>query len=114
MKSDTIVADDKKLTVLFRVEPGCLGPEGKLHVEKFCDFAQQELANTCANFVIWEIVPRHDKSLSELQYLINNISLSNDQATQYLRMFNMTRDEFGNMLQDKLAQLIDSFLEHTH
>ncbi len=27
---------NKKLTVLFRVEPGSLGPDGSEHVEEFC------------------------------------------------------------------------------
>ncbi|MFT6898769.1 MAG: hypothetical protein ACJA13_003196, partial [Paraglaciecola sp.] len=35
----------KKLTVTFRVEPGCLGPDGISHIEAFCKFAKREVAN---------------------------------------------------------------------
>ena len=27
---------EKKLTIQIRVEPGCLGPDGKEHIETFC------------------------------------------------------------------------------
>ena len=29
-----------QLAVIYRVEPGCLGPEGAAHIEGFCQFAQ--------------------------------------------------------------------------
>ena len=31
----------KKLLVMYRIEPGCLGPQGADYVEEFCVFAKQ-------------------------------------------------------------------------
>ena len=67
--------DSKKLTVVYRVEPGCLGPTGRDNIEAFCDYANKELAPTDSGFVNWEIMPRYDKSLPEMQYLIANKKL---------------------------------------
>ena len=37
--------DEKKLTAIFNLEAGCLGPEGKEHIAQFCVMAQNELTN---------------------------------------------------------------------
>ena len=112
MKHNLPLPQDKKLTVLFRVEPGCLGPEGQDHVDKFCQYAEKEMAPVDSDFVHWEIVPRHDKSLPETQYKIGNKSLSHDKAERYLQVFEKNLDDFEGHLHDKLALLIDEFLDH--
>ena len=33
----------KKLLVMYRIEPGCLGPQGADYVEEFCVFAKQKI-----------------------------------------------------------------------
>jgi len=100
---------DKKLNVVFRVEAGCLGPKGKDHIEQFCSFAQVEVEPIDADFVHWEIVPRHDKSLPEMQYNINGKRLTHDQAAKYLDVFKKSLDEFEGHLHDKLDTLIEQF-----
>lgn len=99
------------LTVMLRVEPGCLGPEGKDYVEEFCRFAQEK-NETVDEFVRWEIIPRHDKNLPEIQYKVANKNLSHEQATKYLEVFERDIDEFESELQDRLATFIDQFLGH--
>ena len=32
------ISDDKKIQLLYRVEPGCLGPTGAQTIERFCDY----------------------------------------------------------------------------
>lgn len=100
----------KKLTVTFRVEPGCLGPDGIEHIEKFCKFAKHEVANLDSDFVRWVITPRFDKSLLETEYKTNNKRLDYEKAQKYLRVFGKELDEFEEHLQEKLAELIDQFL----
>ena len=39
MKNILPLSQDKKLTVVVRVESGCLGPNGSKHVEEFCSVA---------------------------------------------------------------------------
>lgn len=62
MKIILPLAQDKKLTVVIRVEPGCLGPDGNSHVKEFCNVAQVEIEPIDSDFVNWEVVPRFDKS----------------------------------------------------
>lgn len=103
---------DKKLTVIFRVETGCLGPEGISHIDDFCNFAQKDIETVDADFVHWELIPRHDKTLPEMQYKINNKGLDHDKASKYLQLFNKDLDEFESHLHEKLAELIDQYLGH--
>ncbi|MDP5039346.1 MAG: hypothetical protein NWQ26_00530 [Paraglaciecola sp.] len=100
----------KKLTVTFRVEPGCLGPDGIDHIEKFCKFAKQDVDTLDSDFVRWVITPRFDKSLLETEYKTNNKRLDHDKAQKYLRVFGKELDDFEEHLQDRLAELIDEFL----
>ena len=102
--------EDKKLEVIFRVESGCLGPKGDEYVVDFCISAEKELAVIDADFVHWNISPRHDKSLPEMEYKLNNKKLTHDKAEKYLQVFNKNLDEFEGHLQDKLAEHIDEFL----
>jgi len=97
--------------VVFRVEPGCLGPEGKDHIDEFCRTAQVQVESIDADFIHWELVPRHEKSLSEMQYQINHRDLTHDKAARYLQAFDKDLDEFEGHLHDRLAQLIDQYLD---
>ncbi len=87
MSNSLSLPKEKKLTVTYRVEPGCLGPKGADHIEKFCLFAQKQVESIDADFVHWEIVPRYDKSLPEMQYQIGKKRLSHDKAATYLQLF---------------------------
>jgi len=102
--------NNKKLMVLFRVEPGCLGPDGADHIEKFCHYAEEQVASIDADFVHWEIVPRFDKRLAEIEYKVSHKKLNHDKAAKYLQLFKKSLDEFEEHLNDKLALLIEEFL----
>lgn len=112
MKVNLPLPQDKKLNVTFRVESGCLGPEGDSLIDEFCNFAQQEVETLNADFVNWEIVPRHDKSLPEMEYKISNKKLSHDKAERYLELFEKELNEFEEHLHEKIAILIDLHLGH--
>ena len=100
----------KKLTVTFRVEPGCLGPDGIDHIKGFCKFAKKEVAGLNSDFVRWVITPRYDKSLLETEYKTNNKLLDHDKAKKYLSVFGKQLDDFEENLQDKLSILIEQYL----
>ncbi len=110
MKTNLPLPQARKLTVLCRVEPGCLGPDGKDHIEEFCDFAQTQVASIDSDFVIWNLVPRYDKTLPEMEYKISDKTLSHDKAAKYLTIFKKNLDEFEEHLNEKLSQLIDQYL----
>ncbi|MGY0562526.1 MAG: hypothetical protein ACW7DQ_03545 [Paraglaciecola chathamensis] len=100
----------KKLAVTFRVEPGCLGPDGSEHIEGFCQFAKQHVSSLYSDFVRWRIVPRYDKSLPETEYKTNNKRLDHTKAQQYLSAFEQELDTFEAHFHEKLADLIDQYL----
>ncbi len=113
MKENLPLPEEKKLVVVCRVEAGCLGPEGIDHIEAFCGFAQKEYASTDADYINWQIVPRHDKLLSEMQYRINDKKISRDQAAKYLEVFNKKLNLFENHMHEKLGCLIEQYLGRT-
>jgi hypothetical protein len=112
MKNNLPLVAEKKLTVLFRLEPGCLGPEGESHIEKFCQLAQSEFASLFSDFVHWDIIPRNDKTLPEMQYMIGGRKLSQDKATKFLALFDVNLPEFEQELHKNLALCIDRYLGH--
>ncbi|WJG08642.1 hypothetical protein [Aliiglaciecola sp. LCG003] len=100
----------KKLTVTFRVEPGCLGPDGIDHIEGFCKHAKKAVAGLDSDFIRWVIVPRYDKSMAETEYKTNGKLLNYDQAELYLQVFNKELEDFEEHLQERLSELIDEYL----
>ncbi len=112
MKNNSPLPEDKKLTAVVRVEPGCLGPDGSDHIVEFCSVAQIEFEQIDSDFVKWEIIPRFEKSLPEIQYKATNKMLTHDQAIKYLKFFDKKLDEFEEHVNEVLATLIDQHLGH--
>jgi len=103
------LADEKKLTIIFRVEAGCLGPEGASHVSRFCAQALKVFNKVHSEFLNWQVVPRDDKSLPELGYSIGARPLAREHAAKYLNHFNIQIDEFEMGLFDQLPEMIDQY-----
>ncbi|MFL0803976.1 MAG: hypothetical protein K6L81_09660 [Agarilytica sp.] len=112
MKHDLPLPEDKKLCVTYRVEPGCLGPEGAKHVVGFCEYAQKNIQSLDADYISWTITPRNDKSLPEMQYNVVGKRMNHAQAEKYLAVFDKSLDEFEGHLEDKLAEFIGTFMGH--
>lgn len=112
MKTPLPLPQEKKLTVIYRVEPGCLGPQGKDKIEDFCRFVQKKIETLDADYIIWEISPRHDKNLPEMQYKAIGKKINHDQAEKYLAIFEKELDEFEGHLIDKLTDLINEYMGH--
>jgi len=102
--------ENKKLEVTYRVEPGCLGPQGVNYIDGFCDFASKKVETLDADFIRWNIIPRHDKNLTEMGYSVSGKILNYPQADQYLQIFGKTLDEFENHIQDECIALITQYM----
>ena len=111
MIDNTNITPDKKLTVIFRIESGCLGPEGKSHIVEFCNFAQNVIKLDKSNFLHWKIVPRIDKTLPEIEYKLRDKILPHDKAARYLTLFKENIDTFEDRLNEKLMNLIDDYFQ---
>ena len=111
MKSSLPSSADKKLSVIFRVEPGCLGPEGSSHISQFCDFSQSKIRSSNSDYIVWNIVPRNDKSLPEMEYSLAKKRLSHSQAEKYLALFGKNLDELDSDFGDTLEVLINQYMK---
>ena len=103
------IDNNKKLSVVFRVEPGSLGPDGMDHVEAYCTLAQQELGVRLEHFVRWQFVPRYDKSKPEIEYGVGNKKITDAQAGKYLSLFEQDKEDFETDLVVGVAHLINVF-----
>ncbi|MCO7223682.1 hypothetical protein [Pleionea sp. CnH1-48] len=110
MKSYPSLPSDKKLKVVCRIEPGSLGPDGAGVVSEFCQFAQGQVAMYDVGFMSWEILPRVDKSLPEIEYRVGNKNLNHSYASRYLNAFDMDIDTFEADASDRLTDLIMEFV----
>lgn len=100
----------QKLTVLYRVESGCLGPQGASLVDDFCEFAQSKMLAEADDYVVWVIQPRSDKNTPELQFKVSDKNLTRTQAQAYLAVFGESLDAFEVSLSSKLTSLINTFM----
>ncbi|MFT6125489.1 MAG: hypothetical protein ACJAV0_001636 [Shewanella sp.] len=100
----------KKLVVLCRLEPGCLGPDGAEHINTFCQVAERALVNLNADVCHWFLAPRLDKSLIEIQYSLAGKVLSRDKAVKFISSFDQDLDDIEERFEDKLTQLINQYI----
>lgn len=112
MKNSSPLSEGKKLSVIYRIEPGCLGPKGESIVSSFCTFAQKEIQTLSSNYIGLNIVPRNDKALPEMEYSATGKKLSNSQADKYLSMLGKNLDDFEYELSTKMAALINEYMGH--
>jgi len=109
MERSLPLADGRKLSVIYRVEPGCLGPDGENKIVEFCKFAQRDVQSLDIGCVGLSIEPRVDKKLPEMQYNVVGKKMNRSQAEKYLHCFDKSLDEFESHLIDRLAVLIDDY-----
>lgn len=105
---------EQKIQVTIRVEPGSLGPDGLDHVEGFCQVAQCYFDKLYTETLQWQVIPRYDKSLPEIEYCYLNRTLNEDQANKMLSLINKDVDSMDEETMQHIANLIDKFLGHQY
>ncbi|AGH81210.1 hypothetical protein PCNPT3_06350 [Psychromonas sp. CNPT3] len=103
------IADDKKMCVIFRMEPGSLGPDGSQYISEFCDFAQIQLQACASPYIQWLIIPRTDKSLAEMEFQVASKKLTQQRAEQYFAIFGEDLAHFEETLEDNLEEIINQY-----
>ncbi len=111
MKGNLNIPANKKLTVVYKMEPGCLGPNGAALIEDYCQFAQQQISQFNQEFVNWVVEPRFDKSLAEIKYEINGKELLPTMAERYLAKFDHNLDDFEEQFNEQFMNYIEQFLK---
>lgn len=110
MNHNVAVPAEKKLTVIFRVESGCLGPQGAQEVKKFCPFAEQKMAPVEPDCINWRVIPRCNKSDPEIEFSIAGKLLTETMAERYLDMFGLSKDALEMNMLDEITDLIDLYM----
>jgi hypothetical protein len=105
---------ENKLNILIRVEPGSLGPDGLDHVEPFCDVAKRYYSRLYTELVDWDVLPRYDKTLPEMEFTINGRPLTSQQTEKMLQLVNKDEEQIEMEVMDHLAKLIDKYLGHKY
>ena len=103
------ISDERKIRLMNRVEPGCLGPDGANHIEDFCRFANKHIKSP--HYGLFVFLPRYDKQKDERQYSVNSRNLSQVQAKAYLNHFDIDIDNFEEQLDELLAKAIDLYFK---
>lgn len=98
-----------KITVICRVEPGCLGPDGADHVEAFCKLGQKEFNAIDPDIINWEVIPRFDKTQPELQYKLNGLYLNEEQSELYLKALGKDPSKFEETLFKQLTVSVNHY-----
>lgn len=98
------------LILLYRVEPGCLGPQGSDYIDGFCDFAAQHLSQSNMAHATLQLQPRRDKTLDEMLYKLSNKRLTDEQVSRYFHTIKVSRDDFEEAVFKKIATLIEQYL----
>ena len=114
MKNVLPLQNDRKLSVICRVEESCLGPNGADYIYEFCQFAQSKIEILDSDYITWNIVRRKDNTQSEIEYNALTKMLTRPQAEKYLAVFGKNINEFERQLWLKLAALVNEFMGHSH
>lgn len=101
--------NERVLTLIYRVEPGCLGPEGSRHIEAFCNYSNAQLAASANNSIQYFFTPRYDKSKAELEYRLIGKVMKPEQVDSYLARLGTSLDEFEFKLGELAVELIEAF-----
>lgn len=109
MSSPTTLPNEKKMSVIFRMEPGSLGPDGLQYIDEFCTFAQAQLQACAAYYLNFFIEARIDKSLPEMSFILGNKSLNQHQVEKYLSLFEEDYAHFEDQLETNLESIVDQF-----
>lgn len=102
------------LSLIVRVEPGSLGPDGLNHVESFCVVAEKVFSKVEFANLTFKIVPRYDKTLPELELLMNQLTLPHQRAVMVLDKLNLTYELIEEEVMEHISKLIDRFLGHKY
>ncbi|MEM7209046.1 MAG: hypothetical protein AAF434_14580 [Pseudomonadota bacterium] len=102
--------DKTRVLITYRIEPGCLGPDGDQHVDAFCEFVQPYLSVLYPRSCTWNVVPRHDKALDEIEYSLIGRKLTKAQSLKFFESMNSDLPRIEQQAQTVLVESIEVYL----
>lgn len=101
--------NNRVMTLVYRVEPGCLGPDGIKYVEEFCNHSNKVMAQW-QEAIQFFFTPRYDKSRPEVEYKLLGKTMKREQVESYIERLGITLEDFEADLGEKTAELIEAFM----
>lgn len=101
---------ETQLTILYTVEPGCLGPQGDQLIDQFCKFIAEKLNSTFGENCLWIIQYKTHLSAHHIDYQIDNKRLNREQAKQFLHASQKDIEHFENDVDELVVEYIEEFL----
>ncbi|MCV6590599.1 MAG: hypothetical protein OIF57_16470 [Marinobacterium sp.] len=111
MNEHAQVPENMRLSVIARIEAGCLGPEGDSHIEPFCRYANKAFFGVNKNVVDWFIIPRTESKAPEFEYQIQKRRLSDEKTDKYLEMLGTSLADFEQDLNNRICDVIEQYME---
>jgi hypothetical protein len=96
------------LELRFRLEPGCLGPDGKHYIEAFCQLINR--LHFSVSGIQLSVFPRYDKSLSESEFLLEGKLISSSQAQKLLSLTQHSITDIEDSIDDFITTKIEQFM----
>ncbi|MFC3034765.1 hypothetical protein ACFOEE_19855 [Pseudoalteromonas fenneropenaei] len=102
------MSEQLTLTIQLRLEPGCMGPNGKQYIEAFCTQQNQQAWQN--SFAVLHVIPRYDKTLPEWEYFLKSKRLNDSQVEAVLTVFNQERQGLEETIEHQIADAVDAFM----
>ncbi|PHS20566.1 MAG: hypothetical protein COA86_01050 [Kangiella sp.] len=109
MKSNLPIPQDKKLLVIYRLEPECLGTIGHKQINYFCAHITKRILPVDSDFVKWTVLPRLAATEKEVEFRLNGKLLQLPQVVRYLTVFNRDYDAFLDSINNAVLKQVDHY-----
>jgi len=109
MQPNLPLPKDKKLMVIYRLEPDCLGMIGHKQIHDFCHHVTKSVVPIDSSFVIWLLLPRLDPKEKEIEYRVDGKLLNHQQVVKYLSVFGRDYDVFEESLNIAIMEHIERY-----
>jgi len=100
----------EKLNIQYFVEAGCLGADGKKHIDSFCDFSQQQLNSQYKDHFTFEVRALTNIHQHHFQYIWHSKKLNEKQVTQYFLALDIQVKTFEDEIDNTIVSLIEDYL----
>jgi len=109
VKSNLPLPQDKKLLVIYRLEPVCLGFVGREKINQFCAHITKNILPVDSGFIKWTVLPRLEAKEKEIEFSVDGKLLKQHQVVRYLSVFDRDYDLFEDTINQSIMEQIDHY-----
>ena len=109
MQSNLPLPQEKKLFVIYRLEPVCLGSVGYKKINQFCAHITKNVLPIDSGFIKWTVLPRLKAKEREIEFRMGGKLLKKHQVVRYLAVFDRDYDLFEDTINQSIMEQIDHY-----